>query len=58
MKALNLEMARINKWILNKEEAEEELELSKEEVNKFWNTNISYQIENTSKNLLGITYSA
>ena len=58
MKALNLEMARINKWILNKEEAEKELELSKEEVNKFWNTNISYQIENTSKNLLGITYSA
>lgn len=48
MKALNLEMARINKWILNKKEAAEELELSEKEIQKFWNNNIYYKLEQSS----------
>lgn len=52
MKKLNVEMARINGWIQNKEEAEEELGLNRAEIERFWNSN--NQISLTAGNLLSL----
>lgn len=53
MQKLNVEMARINKWVNSKEEAKEELGLSEKEINEFWNKNIKIGISEGSK-LLGL----
>ncbi len=49
MQKLNIEMARINGWIHNKEEAEKEMEVPKD----YWNTNIKIGI-GEGKQLLGL----
>ena len=53
MKKLNVEMARINKWINSKEEAKEEFGLSETEINQYWNYNLKIGI-GEGRNLLGL----
>lgn len=53
MKKLNVEMARINKWINTKEEAKEEFGYSEAEINQFWNNNLKIGI-GEGRNLLGL----
>ena len=53
MKKFNLEMARINGWVQDKEEASKELDLNSAEVERFWNSNQKIGIEEGNK-LLGI----
>ena len=53
MQKLNVEMARICKWIHSKEEAKEEFGYSEKEINEFWNKNIKIGISEGSK-LLGL----
>ena len=53
MQKLNVEMARINKWINTKEEAKEEFGYSESEINQFWNNNLKIGIGEGTK-LLGL----
>lgn len=53
MQKFNVEMARINGWVQNKEQAQEEMGLSKEEINSIWKSNIKIGIADTTK-LLGL----
>ena len=53
MQKLNVEMARINKWINSKEEAKEEFGYSEAEINRFWNKNLKIEISE-GKSLLGL----
>ena len=53
MKKLNVEMARINRWIHSKEEAKEEFGLSETEINQYWNYNLKIGI-GEGRNLLGL----
>lgn len=53
MQKLNVEMARINGWIHSKEQAVEELDISKADIEKMWNRNLQIgAIE--SRQLLGL----
>jgi hypothetical protein len=52
MKKLNIEMARINRWLRDKQQAMEEFDLTGEEVNRLWKSNI--QITAGANNLLGL----
>jgi hypothetical protein len=52
MKKLNVEMARINHWLRDKQEAKEEFDLTDDEVNQIWKSNI--QITAGANNLLGL----
>lgn len=51
MKRLNIEMARINHWLRDKQEAMEEFDLTEAEINQMWKSNI--QIIDGNK-LLGL----
>lgn len=53
MKKLNIEMARLNHWLKDKQEAKEEFDLTDEEINRIWKSNI--QITD-GKQLLGLPY--
>lgn len=53
MQKLNVEMARINKWINSKEEAKEEFGYSEKEINEVWNKNMKIGIGEGHK-LLGL----
>lgn len=53
MKKLNIEMARLNHWLKDKQEAKEEFDLTDEEINQIWKSNI--QITD-GKQLLGLPY--
>ena len=53
MQKLNVEMARINGWIHDKEEAKEEFGYSEKEINEVWNKNMKIGIE-AGKKLLGL----
>ena len=53
MQKLNVEMARINKWINSKEEAQEEFGYSEKEINEVWNKNLKIGIGEGTK-LLGL----
>ena len=53
MQKLNVEMARINGWVHSKEEAKEELGLSEQEINQFWNNNMKIGVGEGRK-LLGL----
>ena len=53
MQKLNVEMARINKWINSKEEAKEEFGYSEKEINEVWNKNLKIGI-GEGKKLLGL----
>lgn len=53
MRKLNVEAARICKWIHSKEEAKEEFGYSETEINMFWNNNLKIGITE-GRTLLGI----
>lgn len=53
MQKLNVEMARINNWIHDKEEAKEEFGYSESEINQCWNNNLKIGIGEGTK-LLGL----
>jgi hypothetical protein len=53
MQKLNVEMARINKWINSKEEAKEEFGYTEKEINESWNKNLKIGIGEGTK-LLGL----
>ena len=53
MQKLNVEMARINKWVHSKEEAQEEFGYSEKEINEVWNKNLKIGIGEGTK-LLGL----
>lgn len=57
MQKLNVEMARICKWIHSKEEAKEEFGLTEKEINEVWNRNMKIGIGEGTK-LLGLSYIA
>ena len=53
MQKLNVEMARINGWIHDKDEAKEEFGYSEKEINETWNNNMKIAI-GEGKKLLGL----
>lgn len=53
MQKLNVEMARINGWIQDKQEAVKEMDISASVVNSVWGTNLQIGIE-SGKKLLGL----
>ena len=53
MQKLNVEMARINKWIHSKDEAKEAFGYSESEINSVWNKNLKIGI-GEGKKLLGL----
>lgn len=53
MQKLNVEMARINGWIQNKQQAMEEMDISAEDINKLWGINYKILPQNELK-LLGL----
>ena len=54
MQKLNVEMARINGWIQDKTECQNEMDFSEEEVNRYWNSNKKLLLENGIK-LIGFS---
>lgn len=57
IRKLNIEMARINKWINDKSEAAKEFDIPLDEINDYWNSNIQIGITETTK-LLGLPETA
>ena len=57
MQKLNVEMARINKWIHSKDEAKEAFGYSESEINSVWNKNLKIGI-GEGKKLLGLPMGA
>ena len=53
MQKFNIEMARINGWVQDKEEATEELGFNRADVERFWGSNKKIEIEEGTK-VLGI----
>ena len=53
MQKLNVEMARINKWVQDKTEAMEEMEVSADVINSVWGSNLQIGITDGRK-LLGL----
>ena len=53
MQKLNVEMARINKWINSKEEAKNEFGYTDSEINQYWNNNLKIGITE-GRSLLGL----
>lgn len=49
MQKLNVEMARINKWVQNKEQAKEEFNLSEKEINEIWQCNKKIALTDSRK---------
>lgn len=54
MQKLNIEMARINGWIQDKTECQNEMDFSEEEVNRYWDSNKKLLLENGIK-LIGFS---
>lgn len=55
IKKMNVEAGRLFGWIRDKEEAEEELGMTKEEINRMWGTNKQLTLESCS-NILSIDF--
>ena len=54
MQKLNVEMARINGWIQDKTECQNEMDFTEEEINRYWKSNKKLLLENGIK-LIGFS---